>query len=321
MKFFGGYSNSGIAGHRVSGDDRGRLEKIVRKRMGLTMLQPKFLVTAGALAMVALIASGTGSAKAAEYYFGNSTTVPTGCATNQVDSDEGYVCGSSLTFMDGSTTLTATAYSANSATPFDSSNSAYLTWKGVTIPVANGNVESGLGENDDGPNSLTDNTNGCTDAPGGNSPTSTPCEAGVNTSVLVTSTTALTDVLIGSVQGPEQFLVYTATSIGGLLTSLTGTTPIGLGSSVCTTPPPDGSGADECWLTDLPTGTVEVGLWDLAANPTTDQSDTLITAVSLVPAPPIGQGLPVVLALGGLLFGFRLWERNKARRSLDAAAA
>jgi hypothetical protein len=40
----------------------------------------------------------------------------------------------------------------------------------------------------------------------------------------------------------------------------------------------------------------------------------------VVPAPPIGRGLPVLLALGGLLFGAKLVERSKAlRRSLGTA--
>jgi hypothetical protein len=34
----------------------------------------------------------------------------------------------------------------------------------------------------------------------------------------------------------------------------------------------------------------------------------------LLPAPPIGRGLPVLLAVGGLLFGAKLVERSKARR-------
>jgi hypothetical protein len=37
------------------------------------------------------------------------------------------------------------------------------------------------------------------------------------------------------------------------------------------------------------------------------------------PAPPIGQGLPVALAVGGLLLGFKLWERGQRRRSLGTA--
>jgi hypothetical protein len=35
---------------------------------------------------------------------------------------------------------------------------------------------------------------------------------------------------------------------------------------------------------------------------------------SPVPAPPIDRGLPVVLALGGLLLGIKLWERRGDRQ-------
>jgi hypothetical protein len=38
-----------------------------------------------------------------------------------------------------------------------------------------------------------------------------------------------------------------------------------------------------------------------------------------VPAPPIGRGLPVLLAVGGILFGAKILERSKKRRSLGAA--
>jgi hypothetical protein len=43
------------------------------------------------------------------------------------------------------------------------------------------------------------------------------------------------------------------------------------------------------------------------------------TPVSVVPAPPIGRGLPVLLAVGGILFGAKILERTKKRRSLGAA--
>jgi hypothetical protein len=41
--------------------------------------------------------------------------------------------------------------------------------------------------------------------------------------------------------------------------------------------------------------------------------------VNLVPAPPIGHGLPALLAVGGMLFGFRFWERSQKRCSLGTA--
>jgi hypothetical protein len=45
------------------------------------------------------------------------------------------------------------------------------------------------------------------------------------------------------------------------------------------------------------------------------------TVLDAVPAPPIGQGLLVGLAVGGLLFGARLWDRVKKRSALPLAAA
>jgi hypothetical protein len=40
-----------------------------------------------------------------------------------------------------------------------------------------------------------------------------------------------------------------------------------------------------------------------------------------VPAPLIGHGLPVLLAVGGMLFGAKLFERSNKRRSLGTAVA
>jgi hypothetical protein len=51
----------------------------------------------------------------------------------------------------------------------------------------------------------------------------------------------------------------------------------------------------------------------------TSSTGTGGTCSTAVPAPPIGQGLPVVLAVGGLLLGFKLWERGQKRRSLGIA--
>jgi hypothetical protein len=48
-------------------------------------------------------------------------------------------------------------------------------------------------------------------------------------------------------------------------------------------------------------------------------SNPLYIAIAAVPAPVIGHGLPAVLAVGGLLFGAKLWERSKRRRSFGTA--
>jgi len=55
----------------------------------------------------------------------------------------------------------------------------------------------------------------------------------------------------------------------------------------------------------------------------TNSGGTLSNArfYNAVPAPAIGHGLPVILALGGLVFGAKLWERSKKRFSVGTAAA
>jgi hypothetical protein len=46
------------------------------------------------------------------------------------------------------------------------------------------------------------------------------------------------------------------------------------------------------------------------------ETETVIYTYNPVPAPSIGRGLPVLLAVGGLLFGAKLLERGR-RRSLQ----
>jgi hypothetical protein len=56
---------------------------------------------------------------------------------------------------------------------------------------------------------------------------------------------------------------------------------------------------------------------NLGAGGTPDQFITNIAITSnVVPAPLIGHGLPVILAVGGILFSAKLFERSKKRRSL-----
>jgi len=47
---------------------------------------------------------------------------------------------------------------------------------------------------------------------------------------------------------------------------------------------------------------------------------TFTATTSVVPAPLIGRGLPVTLVLGGVLFGVKLLERSRKRRSLGTRA-
>jgi hypothetical protein len=66
------------------------------------------------------------------------------------------------------------------------------------------------------------------------------------------------------------------------------------------------------------TGGDPYDLWYTAANGT---PEILVTNTVTVPAPPIGRGLPVLLAVGGILFGAKLWERSKRRSPLETAAS
>lgn len=68
---------------------------------------------------------------------------------------------------------------------------------------------------------------------------------------------------------------------------------------------------------------VAVEITGLSAFTTLTASDNSSNAFEFdvaAPAPPIGRGLPVVLAVGGMLFGIRLWGRGKKRFSFGAGA-
>lgn len=70
--------------------------------------------------------------------------------------------------------------------------------------------------------------------------------------------------------------------------------------------------------TDVPTLTAGTyNLWYAEVNGL--PADLVFNGTVSVPAPPIGQGLPAVIAVGGLLFGVLAWDRSKKRR-LGAAA-
>jgi hypothetical protein len=267
---------------------------LAKKGEPADMLKFKSLPPFAALATVALLGGGAEPAMAAaEIYFGQLTPTP-GCSASTNGSDEGAICANSQTFTSGGLSFTATGFSDTFGTP------SALTLKDF---ATQGAVESGLGENAAGAKS-------CTDVPNSSGPVdSTPCEIGINHSVKVTSNTAIVDVLIGSVQGPEQFQVWTANTVGGSLSQFTST----LSAATCTTGP---DGAGECEV-DLPTGTHAVGVLDLPATDNTQASDVLLTAVS-VPAPLIGHGLLVLLAVGGVLFGGKFLEGLK-KRHLHAA--
>jgi hypothetical protein len=258
-------------------------------RRGLNMPKFKYLPLLGALAVAAFVGTGSGSARAGEISFGNPTQPSPNSCVNAAAGQEGQLCGQNLTF-DG--TYVANGYKGNEFT--GNGTLAYTTLKSAPQNSAD---ESGLGENDNSP--VMGST--CTDNP--------DCEIAAGRSVEVSSNgPLLTDVVIGSVQSSSSdvFDLY-GFSNGSWSSIALNQTQNGSAGGCSTTF--DGL-SDTCYYNNL-SGYSAVGVYDVTGN-------VLLTAVS--PAPPIGKGLPVILAVGGLLFGVKLWERSKKRRLLGAAA-
>jgi len=289
------------------------------------MLKTKLSPLVGALAFATLIAGGIGPAMADEIAFGTLSPTSGTCSMSTNASDEGNVCSSPLQFQAEGATLTATGYSDEFST------TAALTNKPETSPPGppangtdNGFGESGLGENALNPaKGLTKSE--CTDNPGAGF-AHTECEIGIGAAVTVSSTVGITDLVVGSVQpNAEVFQVFGSTSgttiditnpsqLIGTFSSNGVTNPNGVATTAC----PNYANDVTCTF-DFATPLSVVGVYELTGIGNA-ASDSLVTAVSIVPAPPIGQGLPAVIAIGGLLFGVWAWDRSKKRRLLGAAA-
>jgi hypothetical protein len=255
------------------------------------MLRKALLTIAVGAAALTLGASAS-KAVLVEFDFGNNPTVasPSGCTHS--GTQPGAVCANTLSFNGTSAGLgTLTVNSFNGAP--GGASSGFITYKpennGFMGIPGNGLGESGLGE--------STSATTCTD-PGPD------CEIGGTASVAVGSSVPLgeLDVRIGSAQQGELFNVYTASSLTGPYTLLGGSpfNPNPGGNITCP--------GDVCTI--MLSGVNVVALQnDLSTG------NVLLTSVSgnVVPAPVIGDGLFVLLAVGGVLFGGKILESLKKR--------
>jgi hypothetical protein len=194
-----------------------------------TVLSPNIVSAFAAVGLLTL-AAGSGPAKAAviETDFGSISPSPGGCSFT--GGDDGLVCSNPQSFTNNGTTFTATGYSGAPGT----STPTALTWKptsGGFGPPANAPDEGGLGENASGPPSA------CTD-----SNVATNCEIAGHTSVALVDNNPsdpITDVIIGSAQSGENFIVYTGSSLSTL-------TQFSIGAGGSCSPGPVGA---ECEIT------------------------------------------------------------------------
>jgi hypothetical protein len=245
-------------------------------------MKPVTLVAATALAGAFYVVS---PAAKADVIFGSSAPTPACGPVGTV----GSVCAPNETFT-GSFGEQVVAHGFPGA-PGPAAGTSNLTLKPIPLNTL---AESGLGVQ------ANNTSTTCTDP---------DCEIVPPQSVSVTrlGNAQITDALIGSVQAGESFNFFVQTTEGGAFTLLAANVTLSGGTCNNGMAGFSSPGTDLCrW--DAPAGQFRFGVAVQAVT-----GDELLTAVSSVPGPIVGAGLPgLVAACGGLIALARRRRRQMA---------